>query len=127
MLIERHLRETFPALRPCQLLSVRTMANDALNVNMNRDILKVTPRKLHHAVIALNGAYCLELDNLFAGATAFADPYRKMDNFSMARRLHDHWTSRADSLAPGDEYDLVDEFADMLGVRGWYHWLPDVE
>ena len=30
MLIERHLRDTFPPLRPCQLLSVRTMANDAL-------------------------------------------------------------------------------------------------
>ena len=39
MLIERHLRETFPALRHAQFLSVRTMANDALKVNMNRDIL----------------------------------------------------------------------------------------
>jgi hypothetical protein len=102
MLIERHLRETFPALRPAQFLSVTTMANDALKVNMNRDIPKVTPRKLYLAVLALNGAYCLELDNLYAGATAFADPYRKMDNFSMARRLHDHWTWQADSLAPGE-------------------------
>ncbi len=43
----------------------------------------------------------------------------------MARRLHDHWTPRADCLAPGDEYDLVDEFAEMRGIRGWYGWIPD--
>ena len=41
-------------------------------------------------------------------------------------RLHEHWTSRADSLAPGDEYNLVDEFAEMIGIRGWYGWIPDV-
>jgi tetratricopeptide (TPR) repeat protein len=126
MLIERHLRETFPALRPCQFLSVRAMANDALKVNLNRDILKVTPRKIYLSVLAMNGAYCLGLDQLFGGATAFADPYRKLDNFAMARRLHDHWTSRADSLSPGDEYDMVDEFAEMLGIRGWFDWIPDM-
>jgi len=66
------------------------MANDELKVNMDRDILKVTPRKLYLAVLALNGAYCLELDNLFAGATAFADPYRKMDYFSMDQPAEFH-------------------------------------
>jgi hypothetical protein len=74
---------------------------------------------------ARNGAYCLELDRGFAGATSFADPYCKLDHFAMARRLHDHWTSRADSLSPGDEYDLVDEFADLLDIRGWFEWVPD--
>ena len=88
MLIERRLRQDFPALRPAQFLSVRKMANDALAVNLNRDILKVTPRKIYQSVLTMNGAYCLELDRIFAGATAYADPYRKLDNFAMARRLH---------------------------------------
>ncbi len=74
----------------------------------------------------MNGAYCLGLDWLYGGATDYADPYRKLDNFVMARRLYDPWTSRADSLAPGDEYDLVDEFAELLGIRGWFEWIPDV-
>ena len=30
------------------------------------------------------------------------------------------------SLAPGDQYDLVDEFGEMLGIRKWYGWIPDV-
>jgi len=126
MLIERRLREDFPALRPSQFLSLRTMVNDALKVNQNREILKVTPRKIFLAVLALNGAYCLSLDELYGGATAFAEPYRKMDNFAMARELHQHWKNRADSLAPGDEYDLVDELAERLGIRGWFDWIPDL-
>lgn len=26
---------------------------------------------------------------------------------------------------PGDEYALVDEFSDMLGLHDWYEWRPD--
>ncbi len=33
------------------------MANDALKVNLNRDILKVTPRKINLSVLAMNGAF----------------------------------------------------------------------
>ncbi len=32
---------------------------------------------------------------------------------------------RAAALEPGDEYYLVDETADMLGLSGWYTWIPD--
>lgn len=126
MLIERELRREFPALRASQLLSVGAMAGGALQANQNKEILNVTPRKIYLAVLAMNGAYCLSLDETFEGATAFAEPYRKLDNFEMARKLHPHWKSRADSLAPGDEYDLVDEFAEYLGIRGWYEWVPDL-
>jgi hypothetical protein len=31
----------------------------------------------------------------------------------------------AKSIGPGEEYDLVDEFATQLGVRSWYVWRPD--
>ncbi len=69
---------------------------------------------------------CRNPVKLFKGAIAFAEPYRKMDNFAMARKLHQHWKSHADSLAPGDAYDLVDEFAEVLGIRGWFDRIPDV-
>ena len=35
------------------------------------------------------------------------------------------WKDRRDSLQPGDEYDLVDSFAELLGLGGWYEWKPD--
>lgn len=40
-------------------------------------------------------------------------------------KLWSHWKSRSAALGPGDEYKLVDEFADMVGLREWYEWRLD--
>ena len=125
MIIERDLHARFPVLRSSQYLSVRLMAGEALQANTNREILKISPRKILRASLAMNGAYSLFLDDLFAGASAFAAPYRNLENFDMAKRLYRHWTDRTAALGDETEYVLVDEFADMLGVRDWYEWRPD--
>lgn len=101
MLIERRLHDAFPVLRPSQFLSLRHMAGEALRANTDTEVLKVTPRKILRATLALNGAYCLFLDDLFEGASAFAEPYRKMENFDTAKRLHQHWTDRVGKCAGG--------------------------
>jgi hypothetical protein len=43
----------------------------------------------------------------------------------VSQRLFRHWQTRCPQLGPGDEYVLVDEFADIVGLRGWYEWKPD--
>jgi tetratricopeptide (TPR) repeat protein len=127
MLIERHLRQTYPVLRPAQFLSVRVMVNEALQVNTNPEILKITPRKIQRATLAMNGAYCLFLDDLFEGATTFAAPYRTLENFDMAKQLHHYFIQHSEQFAGGGgrEYCLVDGFAELLGIRDWYQWQPD--
>ena len=75
--------------------------------------------------MALNGAYALFLDDLFRGATTFARAYQRADSFAVSQRLFRHWQARCPQLGPGDEYALVDEFAEMVGLRGWYEWEPD--
>ncbi len=125
MLIEQHIRATFPTLRPAQFLSVRKLALEAWQATSDPEIRRLTPRKVFLASTALNGAYALFLDDLFQKASDFAAPYRNVDNFAMAERLWKHWQSKARSLGPGEEYRLVDEFADMLGLRDWYEWRPD--
>lgn len=125
MLIERHIRDSFPVLHPAQFLSVRVMALEAWQTNSNPEVRKLTPRKIMEASLALNGAYSLFLDDLFQGASTFAAPYRRLDAFAIAQRLYRHWQQRSDQAGGGSEYSLVDEFADMLGLRGWYEWKPD--
>lgn len=44
----------------------------------------------------------------------------------MSERLYQHWKARSVNLGCGDEYQLVDEFADILNLRDWYEWRPDV-
>jgi hypothetical protein len=125
MLIERHIRDTFQPLHPAQFLSVRKMALEALETTKNPEIRRLTPRKVFQASLALNGAYGLFLDDLFHGASEFAAPYRSLENFALSQRLWKHWQERAKNLGPGGEYQLVDEFADMVGLRHWYEWRPD--
>ena len=77
------------------------------------------------ASLALNGAYALFLDDLFCGASEMSTPYRREETFGLSQKLWQHWQDRSKSLGPGDEYRLVDEFADMVGLRDWYEWRPD--
>jgi hypothetical protein len=125
MLIERHLRATCKPLQPAQFLSVRLMANEAWQTSSKPEVRQLTPRKILLASLALNGAYALFLDDLFRGATEFAAPYRREETFGLSQKLWKHWQERAQNLGPGDEYRLVDEFADMVGLRDWYEWQPD--
>ena len=125
MLIERYIRKSFGPIRPAQFVSVRRMALEAWQTNSNPDIRKVTPRKLMQASLALNGAWSLFLDDLFEGASAFAVFYRGFDTFGLSQRLFEHWVEHSQNLAPGEEYKLVDEFAEMTGLRDWYDWKID--
>src|SRR6266496_5303705 len=125
MTIERYIRKTFPSLQPAQFLSLRGMALETAQTNTNPKIRQVTPRKIMQASLALNGAYSLFLDNLFAGASTFSALYRRFETFSLSQRLFNRWAEQVDKLEPGDEYKLVDEFAEMTGLRAWYEWKPD--
>jgi len=126
-LIERYIQNTFPVLAPAQFLSVRVMAMEAWQTNNNPEIRRLTPNKIMQASLALNGAYCLLLDEQFHGASSFAATYSSLGTFEMSQRLYKHWSQRSPNLEAGDEYRLVDEFADMTGLRDWYEWKADTE
>ncbi len=125
MIIEARLRERLPALHAAQFGSVYKNVYDEHYTNTFAEIRQGTPGIILRARLALNAAYCLFLDRLFNGATDFARLYRLEESFGLAQKLHQHWRDRAPQLQPGDEYDLVDEFADLLGLYGWYAWQPD--
>ncbi len=125
MTIERYIRKTFPSLQPAQFLSLRGMALETAQTNTNPKIRQVTPRKIMQASLALNGAYSLFLDNLFAGASTFSALYRRFETFALSQKLFNRWAEQVDKLKPGDEYKLVDEFAEMTGLRAWYEWKTD--
>ncbi len=125
MTIERYIRNTFASLQPAQFLSLRGMALEAAQTNTNPQIRQVTPRKIMQASLALNGAYSLFLDNLFAGASTFSALYRRFETFTLSQKLFNRWAEQVDKLKPGDEYKLVDEFAEMTGLRAWYEWKTD--
>lgn len=125
MVIETRLRERVPALASAQFASTQMSVLEALTSNMNPEIREITPPLILRSVLALNGAYALFLDHLYQGATNYAAHYQREESFAIAQRLFRHWQSRSSQLAPGDEYVLVEEFAEILGLRGWFDWRVD--
>jgi hypothetical protein len=125
MLIETRLRTRMPALASTQFVALRMGVHEALESNTNPKVLGVTPKLILRAGLALNGAYCLFVDELYRGACQYAAHYQRSEAFPVSQRLFQHWRSRFPQLGPGDEYNLVDEFAEMVGLRDWYEWKMD--
>ena len=84
------------------------------------------PPRFLRALVALHGVRLLFADSLRRGAADCAVGWRHREGFDLAKRLWQHWQTKSGALQPGDEYDLVDEFADILELRGTYQWLPDL-
>ncbi len=125
MWIETLLHREMPALRHAQFVSLHRLAGEALAATTHPEIRKVTPPKVLRALTALNGTAALFLDDFTHGATDFWTNYARLDGANLSPRLLALWKDRRDALQPGDEYDLVDAFADVLGLCGWYEWKPD--
>lgn len=125
MLIELRIRRDNPALRHAQFCSQHVLATEALNSTMNREARRISPRRILAVNDALNGAFALFLDELFDGSTALFTPYSRLESARTARDLYDRWKSRTDRFFPGDEFALVDDFASILDISGWYRWIDD--
>ena len=125
LLIERRLDAELPALRPLQILSLVQLASEARAATINPEIRRLTPPRILRATSAFNGAQALLLDDLSGGATRCWGPYQRLETAELSQKLWRHWQQRQPTLTPGDEYDLVDEFADLVGLREWYLWQPD--
>lgn len=123
LLIESRLHREMPVLHHAQIVSLHRLAEEAHAATTDPEVRKITPTKILRASTALNGTAALFLDDLTNGATAFWPRYEKLDGASL--RLFQLWQDRKDSLQPGDEYNLVDEFAEILGLTGWFEWRPD--
>jgi len=126
MLIEQRIRQRLPDLHYNQLCSLMQLAKEAETVSINKEVRELTPSGILRVNDVLNGAMALWLSDFTGGVGDFAQNYRKFDSFPFAQKIYQHFQTRSKGdLEPGDEYALVDEIADMIGVRDWYQWIAD--
>lgn len=126
MLIEQRIRQRLPDLRYNQLCSLVQLAKEAESASINKEARELTPRRILHVNDSLNGAMALWLSDFTGGIGDFAQSYRKFEAFPIAQKIYQHFqSSSTQGFEPGDEYTLVDEIADMIGIRDWYQWIDD--
>lgn len=95
---------------------------EGLKALTSPDLRNLSPRTIYQANIAMNCAYALFMDNLFEGVTNYAAPYRNSGMFSTGQQLLAQWEQTMAHFQPGDEYTLVDAFAQLLNLQSWYEW-----
>ena len=125
MLTEITLRQRFPELRPAQFMS---LSEGFIENWQARQILKGRqrhrlPRLLDRTISALSWLEALFLDHLFGGVTDLAAVCREDEGFDLARKLWQHWQSKSGSMDVGDEFAILEDFADMLGLSGRFNWV----
>lgn len=126
MIVEKNLYSKYPEMRQSQYVSLYQMYKEALSPFTSADVKKVTPPFIFRASSTLNCAYALFMDHLYKGRTDYSSAYRSSEIFSTGKKLFNTWKNRMDVFQPGDEYALVDEFANELKLRSWYTWKQDV-
>ena len=125
MLIEHRIRGDYPQLEEVQFCGVAQLAHDALTVTMRKDLRDFVPPTLQRINDTLNGAYALFVDHLFGNATAFSAEYRAMPTFAVSEEFFEMFKESSATFQPGNEYKLVDAYAEKLGVADWYGWKAD--
>lgn len=125
MVIETRLYQHLPAIRPSQFASLNVMYGEALHTFTSQDIKRLTPRRIWRASATLNCAYALFLDSLYQGKTDYAQPYRSSELMTTAQKLFGMWQDAMAHFQPGDEYDLVTQYAKVLRLDDWYEWRAD--
>jgi tetratricopeptide (TPR) repeat protein len=125
LLIEKNLYKNYPLLRPAQFVSLAILtaqAKESVTIPKIRDQM---PDHIVFASSALNGATALFLDKLWKGATCYAKPYRNLDSFTVSQELLSILEDRIETMKPGEEYEIVDVWAEKLGLQDWYQWQED--
>jgi Tfp pilus assembly protein PilF len=122
MIIEKRIFDDCEILHPSQFASLWAIDDECLKVLKSSDIRKLTPPQIYKANIAMNCAYALCVDHIYAGRTEYSLPYRSSDSYSIGKKLYNTWLESTKDFHYGDEYLLVDEFARILNLQDWYGW-----
>jgi hypothetical protein len=122
MVVEARLCAELPLLRPVQFLSLRHFLSMPDRLDSKPMLRRVLPRPLLQAVEAVVGASYLAIDHLLHGATEFAGRYQTRPTFGWMQELLALWQARFPRLGPGGHFELVDEFAERLGLKALCHW-----
>jgi hypothetical protein len=117
MRIDRWIRDTAPVLRSQQEAATAEVQQQNLDATTKAIGRLTVPRHL----AATNAAHALFADHLL-GREWFAIPYRAMGLTDEGQ----HLLAILDEVPPEPVHDrqLIDRWADALGMRGWYRWAP---
>jgi hypothetical protein len=120
MLVDRWIRERCPDLREVQEQAIES------EITNNLAALKPStranyPANVYEASISMNAAYAIHGGDLL-GKPYLAVPYRSQGYGEIGSRLIALALGTADPTEELTDRQIIDAWAQELGVEGWYEW-----
>lgn len=120
MRIDQWIGESYPDLRDGQRASVEKQLQENAQA-LGPRVRQMAPDRIFSGNASMNAAYALFCDRLLS-MPRYVVPYRSVGFEQRGRALLDLW----DGIPPNASHDrqLVDAWAEDLGVSDWYRWVP---
>ena len=92
-----------------------------LNSSFSKKIRKMTPKEIFDRNVAMNAAYAIKWSRI-SGSRSVLLPYRSMGFINKGTLLIDAYEENAGKADPDRHIDIVDRWAGILKMEGWYTW-----
>jgi tetratricopeptide (TPR) repeat protein len=122
LLIESRLLTDHPEFRELWYYSLRLQLEAAARIAEDKRLSELTARTIYRANTAMNGASALWFESQFPRRTDLLARFQKTESFPMAKKLYSIWSHDVQTWSPGKEFAWIDEWAQIMGLQGWYIW-----
>lgn len=119
LLIEDTIYKEHPKLRPIQFLSLYSIVKAGVDACTSKKARELSPRKHLSNSRVLNALTARHLESMY-GVKMEEDLNCDFDERKKVDRLYQDYMDTKKSFKPGDEYDLVDKNARVLGLEKYY-------
>jgi len=127
LLIESRLLDAHPTLSALAYRSVKAQLELGLRAAEDPQIRQLTPRTIFRANVAMNGTFALWFDERWPRRTDLVSRFQRTEAWPQAQQLYASWTASVPHWEPGDEYDWIRNWGEVLGLKGWFGWIDGNE
>ncbi len=127
LFIEEFLFETYPILRPLQLISLHTILLEGINAVTAKGKVLVPPDILGASTI-LNIVSALHFEHLFGlNYLPLFGSVATNINIRLAKKMFNEFLKKKNTKLPGEEYEIVTRWAKELGLNNYFTFIDETE
>lgn len=124
LFIEDFLYQNFPKLRPFQLISLMRLIEESINAVTDKAILKTFPNDLISKNKIYNIVMAMQFKELF-GIDIIERYKANKTEMSAANDFYEEFKEYQDDFRPGEEYELVQHWAEDLDLNNYFQLVPE--
>ena len=124
LFIEDFLFNSYPELRPYQFVSLYGLGMEYKNSSTNKQVTQLTPKDVQYANKVMNIVFAFHFKELF-GFDLVAKFNPTPNEIREANKLFKEFKEYQKDKEPGEEYELVQHWADDLKVANYFELIDE--